>query len=195
MVDEYVVQEQLASIEYALLCYDYGKLDDFLKTGNREATEDYINCYYGAIEVATDFFESCYYEASNETKFYFSYRAMVEYYRLCRIHSSKHGLRLRDDPYMLDALRFVQQMFDFGYTGGYSVHLQTKINHEWASGLVIHLDDSYFTAEYELAEALLEIGAWYERNCMLLRETLLMERAIWLPALPPHHAEGGKSEQ
>ena len=131
---------------------------------------------------------------SNKMIFNFSYRAMVEYYRLCRIHSSKHGLRLRDDPYMLDALRFVQQMFDFGYTGGYSVHLQTKINHEWASGLVIHLDDSYFTAEYELAEALLEIGAWYELHCRVLRETLLKERAIWLPALPPHNAEGGKRE-
>ena len=195
MTDEYVVQEALASIEYALLCYDYGKLDEFLKTGNEEASEDYINCFYGAMDVATDFFESCYYEASNVTKFYFSYRAMVEYYRLCRIHSSKHGLRLCDDPYMIEALRFVQGTFDFGYSGGYSVHLQTKINHEWASGLVIHLDDNYFTAEFELAEALLEIGAWYEENCRLLREKLLKERAIWLPALPPHNAAGGKSEQ
>ena len=195
MVDEYVVQEELASIEYALLCYDYGKLDEFMKTGNKEASEDYINCFYGAMEVASDFYESYYCEALNETKFYFSYRAMVEYYRLCRIHSSKHGLRLRNDPYILDALRFVQWTFDFGYIGGYSVHLQTKINHEWASGLVIHLDNSYFTAEYELTEALFEIGAWYELHCRLLRETLLKERAIWLPALPPHHAEGGKYEQ
>ena len=195
MTDEYVVQEELTSIEYALLCYDYGKLDEFLKTGNEEASEDYINCFYGALDVATDFFESQYYEISSETKFYFSYRAIVEYYRLCRIHSSKHGLKLRNDPYMKEALRFVQGMFDFGYNGGYSVHLQTKINHEWASGLVIHLDESYFTAEFELAEALLEIGAGYEESCRRLREELLQEHAIWLPALPPHNAEGGKCEQ
>ena len=72
MTDEYVVQEALASIEYALLCYDYGKLDEFLKTGNEEASEDYINCFYGALDVATDFFESQYYDLRVKSSLAFS---------------------------------------------------------------------------------------------------------------------------
>lgn len=186
MVTEYEVLYDLESIRFALLCYDYGELDEFLATGNTEATEEYINCFYGAMDAATDFFESRYYDSKEATKFYFSHRDMVEYYRLCRVYSAKHGVRLRDNPYMRDAQHFVQYMFDFNYNGGYSVHLQTRINHEWASGLVIWLDENYFNSEYELAEALFEIGGWYREHARLLRERLLKERAIWLPALPAH---------
>lgn len=184
-----VVLEMLPSIQYALLCYTYGKLDKFISFGNTEAHEDYMETYYDAIGSAADLFEIHYSEKAEEHCFYVSFQNMVEYYRLCRQYSRSHHIRLGDNPYMKEAKDYVYCTMELGGNGGYYVHLQTKINHEWASGLVIRTDDNYFNGEFELAEAVFEIGDYYERAVVRLRQTLLKEYAFWLPSLPEHRKE------
>ncbi len=183
------VLEMLPSIQYALLCYTYGKLDKFISFGNTEAHEDYIETYYDAIGSAADLFELHYSEKTEEHCLYVSFQSMVEYYRLCRQYSRSHHIRLGDNPYMKEAEDYVYCTMELDGNGGYYVHLQTKINHEWASGLVIRTDDNYFNGEFELAEAVFEIGDYYERAVVRLRQTLLKEYAFWLPALPEHRKE------
>ena len=183
------VLEMLPSIQYALLCYTYGKLDKFISFGNTEAHEDYIETYYDAIGSAADLFELHYSEKTEEHCLYVSFQSMVEYYRLCRQYSRVHRIRLRENPYMKDAEDYVHCAMDLDGNGGYYVHLQTKINHKWASGLVIYIDEGNFNSEFELAEAVFEIGDYYERAVVRLRQTLLKEYAFWLPALPEHRKE------
>ena len=176
----------LESVKYACLCYKYGRLRDFLNSGNQEPREDYYTCFMDIAEIAVDFIAGNYQEDYCVDIYYFSYKDMMEYYRLCRVYSCKHGIRLRDNPFMREAEQFVTDAMEFNNYGGYWYHLHTKINHDWASGIVIHLDDNCFQDEFGLSEAMLSIGGWYASAVIRLRQTLLEEYAFWLPALAAH---------
>jgi hypothetical protein len=56
--------------------------------------------------------------------------------------------------------------------GGYAFVLQTKINHKWASGLLILLDENYFNSELKLAEAIFSIAKWYHDALERLKNDL-----------------------
>lgn len=183
------ILEMLPSIQYAMLCDSYGKLDKFIGYGNKSPHEDWCECYYDAIGAATDLFDGNYNETYEVHTLYVSFASMVEFYRLCRVYGKLHHVRLKDNPYVREAFNFVFNAMDFSSNGGYAVYLQTKINHQWASGLVIRTDANYFYEEFELVEAIFEVGAWYERALLRLRKTLLEEYAFWLPALPEHRKE------
>jgi len=103
-------------------------------------------------------------------KYYFSDPAMMEYYRLCREYSRKTGVRLKQNPFMLKAGEYVRWMLQLG-SYGYDWTLLTKINHEWASGIVFYLDER-FNAHLELLEALLEIFRFYETELEVLKQAL-----------------------
>lgn len=183
------ILELLPSIQYAVLCNSYGKLREFIAYGNDSPHEDWYECHYDSIGAASDFFVLHYSMHYEERCMYVCFENMMEYYRLCRIHSKLHHIRLRDNPLMKDAEHFVEDRMELDGNGGYFVRLQTKVNHKWASGLVIRIDKNYFTAEFELAEAIFEIGSWYERAVWRLRKTLLEEFAFWLPALPEYRKD------
>lgn len=185
------ILELLPSIQYAMLCYAFGKLNKFISYGNKGPHDSYYECYFDAIGAAADIFEVHHCERYGEHNLYVSFESMMEYYRLCRIYSKLHHIRLPDNPYIKEAERYVECTMDFGEYGGYHVHLQTKVNHKWASGLVISTDDNCFNEEFELAEAIFDVGAWYEFSVHRLRKKLLEEYALWLPALPEHRKEVG----
>ena len=167
MTEENIL-EVLPSIRLARLFYIYGKWDAFLKIGFMKASYDYYDVFWEMIEAATDFTALDFSADMCITKWYFSFEAMVEYYRLCRVYSELNGLKLRDNPFMQSAQYYVEFAMDLNEHIGYAWHLNTRINHKRASGIVLYTDEN-FCAEYELLEALLSIGSWFQHHLKRLR--------------------------
>ena len=168
------ILDMLPSLHWAILCYEYGKLDEFISCGNEKPHDEYYTCFYDAIGIASDFLCCDYIEDYEEQKYYFGFESMSEYYRLCRDYCVQRGISLKNNPYMSEAERFVENAMDFGTGayGGYAFLLQTKINHKWASGLLVHTDACCFSSEFELTEAILSIGAWYKDAVARLKNDL-----------------------
>ena len=76
---------------------------------------------------------------------------------------------------MDEARKFVDAAMDFDGYGGCTYVLQTKINHEWASGLLVLTDEYCFHEELQLAEAVFQINDWYTRAVKRLK--LMLEAA------------------
>lgn len=188
------VREILPSISYACLCHKYGKLEKFIEAGNDAPTNDYFDCFYSALWIAGDKVSSHYNEDWCVASYYFSYQAMMDYYRLCRVYGKRRRIRLKENPFMKKAETFVNRMMDLGY-GYYAFRLQTKVNHRWASGVVIYIDENGFNAEFEMVEAMFAIGDWYARAELYLWSVLDREGAFQSPALPAHESEEERNEQ
>ncbi|MGM9605745.1 MAG: hypothetical protein ACI3XG_11860 [Faecousia sp.] len=168
------IQDMIPSIAIAHLFHAYGKLEELIDLGFDEADSDFYMMFYEVLSIAADCVYSDYDDNYDVNKWYFSNKGMVEYYRLCRTYGSAHRLKLKDNPYMQEAERFVESAMDLNCYG-YGWYLNTKIGHEWASGLVLRTD-CYFNGESELLEALLSIRDWYERGVKRLREKLAEEQ-------------------
>ena len=178
-MDVMTISEMIPSIAFALMFYEYDKLDDLMALGYDEPSEDYYSIFYETLGITADAVWSDYLEDYNINTWYFSNRSMVEYYRLCRVYGSAHHKKLKDNPYILEAQRFVESTMDFNGSGGYGWWLNTKINHEWASGLIFHTDESFY-GEFELVEALLEIQSWYSKAVYRLRGKMMEQHMAWL---------------
>ena len=161
----------LGSIRFAILCHDYGKLDAFIQSGNVSPCEDFYSCFLDALCAAADFIAEDYMEDYNAEKYYISFESMMEYYRLCRDYCTKFGVRLKKNPYMIEAQRFVDRVMYFS-GGGYSYLLNTKINHKWASGILIGIDYDTFNDELELVDAMFAINEWYQEGVERLKKEL-----------------------
>ena len=171
MTEEEMI-DLLPNLHWAMLCYEYGKLENYIAQGNKELHEDYYSSFYDVLSIASDFIAMDYLEDYCENKYYFGFTSMSEYYRLCRDYCNAHHVSLKQNPYMEQAYRFVNAAMDLDCSGGYAYTLQTKINHEWASGLVVVTDESFFRDEFHLAEALLRINDWYTQALERLKADL-----------------------
>lgn len=171
------ISEVLPSIALARTFYEYGKLDAMLNAGFDKPDSEIFMMFWELIDATSDFVHHDYDENWDVAKWYFSFEAMVEYYRLCRVYGGLHGLKLKDNPYMQEAQRYVETTMDFNGQYGYAWHLNTRINHKWASGIVFRTDE-YFNAEYDLLEALLAIGDWYKRHLEKLRSVIEEEKRL-----------------
>lgn len=75
------------------------------------------------------------------------------------------------NPYMRDAQRFVEYAMDLDGYYGFAWTLHTRINHQWASGIVFRIDED-FNGEFDLLEALLSIADWYKCHLEPLRKAV-----------------------
>lgn len=173
----------LPSIRIARMMYAYGKLDEMIDLGFDSPSEDHYMMWYELLSLVADAIWQDYDESYDVNKWYFSNRSMVEYYRLCRVYGDAHKLKLKDNPYMKEAERFVESCMDLDDSCGYGWRLNTGVNHEWASGIVFR-SDCYFNGEFDLLEALLGIQDWYPRAVIRLRGKLMEEGVIHVPMLP-----------
>lgn len=73
------ILELLPSIQYAMLCYAFGKLNKFISYGNKGPHDSYYECYFDAIGAAADIFEVHYCERYGEHNLYVSFESMMEY--------------------------------------------------------------------------------------------------------------------
>ena len=188
------IREMLPSIRYACLCHKYGKLERFIKAGHDAPTQDCCECFYDALWIAGDKVSCHYREDWCVDSYYFSFQAMMDYYRLCRLYGKLRRIRLKDNPFMAKAEQFVNEAMDLG-DGYYGFWLHTKVNHLWASGVAVYIDENGFNSAFELVEAIFAIGDWYARAERFLWSVLDREGAFQAPALPAHESEEERNEQ
>lgn len=101
---------------------------------------------------------------------YFSSPAIMEYYRLCREYSQTCGIPLGSNPYMQRAAEYVRNRLEQGcYSCSY--HLQTKIHHAWASGIVFRMWPD-FTSLLALLVMMGRIFSFYEQGLEHLKHDL-----------------------
>ena len=128
-----------------------------------------------------DFISYDYNEYSGVTKWYFGFKDMMEYYRLCRAHSRLCGVKLKDN--LCGAHAVVEYAMDLdGYYGfAWTLHTGSTISGPAASCSRI---DEDFNGEFDLLEALLSIADWYKCHLEPLRKAVeetgaLQRRTAW----------------
>ncbi len=170
-MDKEQISYHIHSFRYAKLFHEHGMLNEFIDAGFRVPDEDMRFSIYELCSLCTDV---CYLGFSEDdcvSMWYFINHSMLEYYKLCREYGSKHRLKLKANPYMIEAEKFVSEVMYLHGCYGFAWHLNAKVGHAGASGLIFHTDD-YFNGEFELISALLEIRAWYLDGVQRLKNIL-----------------------
>ena len=168
----------LQTVRAARMFYEYGKLDRLLERDITTSSDDLYEVYYELLIAATDYMDQKFNEDYEYDHWYFSFRSMMQYYRLIREYGSLHSMKLRENPYITKA----EDMLDVAFYpctcgGGISWEYQKKIGSEWSSGILVETD-GYFRGEYELLETLLTIDEWYKAEVRKLENLLKKERAL-----------------
>ena len=170
--------DSLQTISMARLFYEYGKLDRLLERGITISSDDLYEIYYELLLAATDYLDQKYNESYECDHWYFSFRSMMQYYRLIREYGSLHSMKLSENPYVKKAEEMLSDTFyPCSQGGGMGWGYQKKIGSEWSSGLIVETD-GYFHYELDLLEALLSIDAWYTKEVQKLENLLRKERVL-----------------
>ena len=168
--------DSLQTISMARLFYEYGKLNRLLERGITISSDDLYEIYYELLIAATDYIDQKYNESYECDHWYFSFRSMMQYYRLIREYGSLHSMKLSENPYVKKAEGMLSAAFyPCCLNGGMGWSYQKKISAEWSSGLIVETD-GYFHYELDLLEALLSIDAWYTEEVRKLEALLKKER-------------------
>ena len=168
----------LRTIHAARLFYEYGKLDRLLACDVRQSADGLCEIYYDLLYAACDYLSIDYDDLYEREHWYFSFRSMMQYYRLIREYGSLHSMKLSENPYIMNAERMLSaELFECSCDGGMGWGHQKKISSEWSSGLIVETDE-YFNSEYRLLEALLAIDEWYADEVQKLENLLRKERVL-----------------
>ena len=168
----------LQTVRMAYLFYEHGKLDRLLEQNITNSEYDLYEIYYELLYAACDYASFGYNEEYERSHWYFSFRSMMQYYRLVREYGSLHSMKLSENPYIMNAERMLSaELFECSCDGGMGWGYQKKISSEWSSGLIVETD-GYFHYELDLLEALLAIDAWYTEEMQKLENLLRKERAL-----------------
>jgi len=173
--------------------YDIGREKRYLTGFGSEGAEpdDYFDYIYQGLSEVCDFQYGREVGQYMDTCWYFSDRRMMDFYRLCRDWSKQRGVRLKDNPYMNQAKREVNDQMDIN-SWYCTYHLHTKINHKWASGIAFYFT-SEFNQELRLLVALAELFDYYQKTADIIRFEIwkydLERRAKLLLPLPKEQKE------
>ena len=174
----------LRTIHAARLFYEYGKLDRLLECGVRQSADGLCEIYYDLLYAACDYLSIDYDDRYEREHWYFSFRSMMQYYRLIREYGSLHSMKLSENPYVKKAEEMLSAaLYPCCLNGGMGWGYQKKISSEWSSGLIVETD-GYFHYELDLLEALLSIDAWYTEEVQKLENLLRKERALAKRCVP-----------
>lgn len=152
------ISQCLASLQIAQMFAEHGRLSDLIDTGFISTDNEFWEWYYEITDAAMCCIGMGFIEEHDVNTWYFSDDNIMEYYRLCRTYSAAHKIKLQDNPFMQQAELAVESAMDLGHAYGFGWWLNTKINHKWASGIVLRTD-SYFRSEIPLIGALLDISS------------------------------------
>ena len=174
----------LQTVRIACLFYEHGKLDRLLEQNITNSEYDLYEIYYELLYAACDYASFGYNEEYERSHWYFSFRSMMQYYRLVREYGSLHSMKLSENPYVKKAeQKLAAELYSCGCSGGMGWGYQMKISSKWSSGVMVETD-CYFHGEYELLEALLAIDAWYTEEVRKLETLLKVERAAKTAYVP-----------
>ena len=168
----------LQTVRIACLFYEHGKLNRLLEENITNSEYDLYEIYYELLYAACDYASFGYNEEYERSHWYFSFRSMMQYYRLVREYGSLHSMKLSENPYVKKAEAMLSAaLYSCCLNGGMGLGYQKKISSEWSSGLIVETD-GYFHYELDLLEALLSIDAWYTKEVQKLENLLRKERAL-----------------
>lgn len=85
----------LQTVRAARMFYEYRKLDRLLERGITTSSDDLYEVYYELLIAATDYMDQKFNEDYEYDHWYFSFRSMMQYYRLIREYGSLHSMKLR----------------------------------------------------------------------------------------------------
>ena len=74
----------LQTVRAARMFYEYGKLDRLLECDITTSSDDLYEVYYELLIAATDYMNQKFNEDYEYDHWYFSFRSMMQYYRLIR---------------------------------------------------------------------------------------------------------------
>lgn len=138
-----------------------------------ELGDSYESAIYG-IDALCDFYIDY---ASHDDNYYSEIRTtyvstynMMKYYHLCREYSSLTKTKLKNNPYMENAALYVSEQMNVGACYYCSYYLQTKINHDWASGVVFIYDTSEFHEHLAMFSRFLYVFDYYDREVVTLEK-------------------------
>lgn len=100
MADYEEIAYAVETIRAAHLFYEYGKLDRLLEIGVTHSEDDLFEIYYDLLAAATDYMDEKFNDDYEVNHWYFSFRSMMQYYRLIREYGSLHSMRLSENPYV-----------------------------------------------------------------------------------------------
>ena len=174
----------LQTVRVARMFYEYGKLDRLLEQNITNSEYDLYEIYYELLCAACDYASFGYNEEYERSHWYFSFRSMMQYYRLIREYGSLHSMKLSENPYVKKAEEMLSAaLYSCCLNGGMGWGYQKKISSEWSSGLIVETD-GYFHYELDLLEALLSIDAWYTEEVQKLENLLRKECALAKRCVP-----------
>ena len=178
MIEE--LYEAIETIRLYKMFHDFGRADK-LESGHEADRDLYWTMIHDMSLNITDKVWYSFDESFATEKYYYSSSSMMEYYRLCREYSKKHNIPLECNPYIEKARRYAKDKFNQSLPY-MDYALQTKINHDNASGIVIWIYHEYFNSYSELMEALLHIFSSYEYELIELKAALKSESMILMEA-------------
>ena len=88
----------LQTVRAARMFYEYRKLDRLLERGITTSSDDLYEVYYELLIAATDYMDQKFNEDYEYDHWYFSFRSMMQYYRLIREYGSLHSMKLSEKP-------------------------------------------------------------------------------------------------
>lgn len=169
--------QALSMLETAAVVYEAGRSDilETLGAYALDCDEEYGFALDG-LSSAGDFMQDDRNDSNDENgdtcTMYFSSNDMMEYYRLCRDYCKAKGCSLNHNPYIQKAERFVFSEMEVPDCYYVDFHLQTKINHKWASGVVFRYDQSYFYEYAALLTRMVNVFGFYTEALKELRTEL-----------------------
>lgn len=106
---------------------------------------------------------------------YYSSESMMEFYRLCRTHARRLHIKLCEEPFLMQAERFVYAQLGNSYTFEYTLH--TKVNRQYASGIAVRFTEEF--CEYEDFDmAMIDIMQFYRDETLRLKKVLASTQQI-----------------
>ena len=117
MADYEEIAYAVETIRAAHLFYEYGKLDRLLEIGVTHSEDDLFEIYYDLLAAATDYMDEKFNDDYEVNHWYFSFRSMMQYYRLIREYGSLHSMRLSENPYVKKAeQKLAAELYSCGST-------------------------------------------------------------------------------
>jgi hypothetical protein len=137
--------------------------------------DDFYEAVVNALHSCCDHVFNDYDDDNQIERYYFSEPVMLEYYRLCREYGSRRGMKLKKNPYYIEAARYVHSLLGGGWTSGYILH--TRTNHDCASGILFECN-CYFDNYIDLLDAIINIVHFYRNGAVELKAELAQPTAL-----------------
>ena len=119
----------LQTVRAARMFYEYRKLDRLLERDITTSSDDLYEVYYELLIAATDYMDQKFNEDYEYDHWYFSFRSMMQYYRLIREYGSLHSMKLSENPYVKKAEEMLSAtLYPCCLNGGMGWGYQKKIS-------------------------------------------------------------------